>query len=173
MFYLSSTEKFSDYRLMKNRHIIALQPMLILAKHIILCADEGMDTEENFTVSKDDYKTVIKLALKVAEKISERDSEKFDVSNFLYGTYHINNDHNVANEFARSYYILEKIGKKSEDFPEDIRAEYKDYWTAFKERIWLFNDGISLFSFLGIKEVLCKRLLFNIFIFMGRYWSNI
>lgn len=139
----SSTEMFSDYRLMKNRHIIALQPMLILAKHIILCADEGMDTEENFTVSKDDYKTVIKLALKVAEKISERDSEKFDVSNFLYGTYHINNDHNVANEFARSYYILEKIGKKSEDFPEDIRAEYKDYWTAFKERY-----GYSMTEFL-------------------------
>ena len=93
--------------------------------------------------SRMNYKTVIKLALKVAEKISERDSEKFDVSNFLYGTYHINNDHNVANEFARSYYILEKIGKKSEDFPEDIRAEYKDYWTAFKERY-----GYSMTEFL-------------------------
>ena len=66
----TATDVYSDYD-MKNRHIIALQPMLILAKHIILCADEGMDTEENFTVSKDDYKTVIKLALKVAEKISE------------------------------------------------------------------------------------------------------
>lgn len=66
-----------------------------------------------------------------------------NANDFLYGTYHINNDHNVANEFARSYYILEKIGKKSEDFPEDIRAEYKDYWTAFKERY-----GYSMTEFL-------------------------
>lgn len=130
----SSSEMFSDYRLMKNRHIIALQPMLILAKYIILSADENDRNEENFSVSKDDYKTVIKMALKVAEKISENDAEDFNVSSFLYGTYHINNDHNVANEFARSYYILDKIGKKPEDFPEDIRGEYKDYWSAFKEK---------------------------------------
>ena len=130
----NSDEMFSDYRLMKNRHIVALQPMLILAKYIILYADDNKWNTDEENITKDDYKTVIKMSLVVAEKMSTKDAEGFDASNFLYGTYHINNDHNVANEFARSYFILEKIGKKPSDFEEDVRGEYKDYWTAFDEK---------------------------------------
>ena len=126
----SPTELYSDNRLQKNKHVVALQPMLILLKALIKNRNDLEINPTDFDLEDDDYKQVIKMGLLVAESLNQKDETNFSASNFLYGTYHINVDHNVAAEIVRSYYLLAVLNRDIDRF-EDTKKEYRDYWTAF------------------------------------------
>lgn len=131
----SVQELFSDTRLMKNRHIISLQTLLVLLKYAIKNTDGDVRNVQAYEVTKEDYLKVVKLGLLVAQKMSEKDAENsFSVSNFIYGTYHINNDHNVASAIVRSYYLLNYLDRNKDIFPADVINEYRDYWNDFQNK---------------------------------------
>lgn len=127
----SPTELFSDNRMQKSKHIIALQPMLILLKALIKNTNNLEMRSTDFDLTDEDYRQVIKMGLLIAEALSQKDEIDFSVSNFLYGTYHINVDHNAAAEIVRSYYLLAELDRNSELLNDDAKREYRDYWTAF------------------------------------------
>lgn len=118
--------------LRKDKHIISLQMLLILLKKLFIYGDYSTLYMDDYEINLDDYKKIVKLQLIIAEKMNDEfEIDKVDMSHFLYGTYHVNYDRNVANEFIRTYYMFEKIGKDKYNFEEDIQGEYKDYYGDF------------------------------------------
>ena len=146
----NSQELFSDGRMKKNRHIIALQPMLILLKTFLAYSDEVSVQNTTFEVTEKDYAEIIRLQLIVADNMQYRDSKQFDADNFIYCNYHVNNDHNVAAEIVRSYYMLEKLDCDIDLFPDDVKGEYKDYRGVFKTK---YGYSIAEYIFSIFREL--------------------
>lgn len=152
----NSEELFSDNRMKKNRHIIALQPMLILLKTIIAYTEDVSIQETDFEINPSDYAEIIKLQLIVAENMQYKDAQEFDAANFIYGNYHVNNDHNVASEIVRSFYMLERLDKDINNFPDDVRGEYKDYCGEFDKK-YGYSVAEYLFSIFRELELYIGR----------------
>ncbi|SKC09537.1 hypothetical protein SAMN06296386_1242 [Lachnospiraceae bacterium] len=146
----SPIEIFSDDRLKKSKHIVALQPMLILLKALIKYTDDLQIIRTDFDLIDDDYRQAIKLGLIVAEELNKKDKTMFSASNFLYGTYHINVDHNVAAEIVRSYYLFAILNRNIDLFNEDVKREYRDYWTAFSSK---YEYSIEEYLFVCFREL--------------------
>ena len=130
----SPEEMFSTSLLRKDVHIISPQMLLILLKRIIQYGNYESMRETNYIVTEDDYKKVIQLELIVAEEISGIHEEGLDINHFLYSTYHLNYERNIAHEFLRMYYMLEKLSRDKNNFDDDVQQEYRDYYSAFTEK---------------------------------------
>lgn len=126
----------------KKEHIISLQALLILLKRIIIEGEIPLnETEAVFSISDEDYKQIIRMNLIIASELEDKDAhETFSASNYLYGTYHLNNEHNVGAEIARTYYIFCYLARNKELF-EDVQGEYKDYWLDYEQKYgYTIND---------------------------------
>lgn len=130
----SPEEMFSNPLLRKDRHIISVQMLLILLKKLIKYGKyETMDDVE-YEIIEDDYRKIIQLQLVVAEVVAQQHLKGFDANHFLYSTYHLNYQRNLAHEFLRMYYMMERASRDKSQFDVDIQKEYRDYYTMFTEK---------------------------------------
>ena len=130
----SPKELFANPLMKRNVHIISAQMLLILLKKVIQFGDYESICDTQYEIVQEDYKKIIQLQLVVAEELNQKHSEKFDKNHFLYSTYHLNYQRNVAHEFLRMYYMIEKISKDINNFDADVQKEYRDYYSAFTEK---------------------------------------
>lgn len=68
---------------------------------------ETLDCDE-YDITHDGYQEIIKLQLLVADIVAEKNKKEFNVEHFIYSNYHLNYQRNVASEFLRMYYMMEK-----------------------------------------------------------------
>lgn len=147
----SPKEMFSNPLLRKDVHIISVQMLLLLLKRIIQYGNYETLNNTGYEVSKEDYRKIIQLQLVVAEEISQKHlTGEFDVNHFLYSTYHLNYQRNVAHEFLRMYYMMEKISRNKDKFDDDVQKEYRDYYTAFTTK---YGFTPTQYSFLLFGEL--------------------
>ena len=102
----SPKELFANPLMKRNVHIISAQMLLILLKKVIQFGDYESICDTQYEIVQEDYKKIIQLQLVVAEELNQKHSEKFDKNHFLYSTYHLNYQRNVAHEFLRMYYMM-------------------------------------------------------------------
>ena len=105
----------------KNQHIISLQMLLILLKKVIVYGNYDSLKITDYEISEEDYRDVIMLQLLVADEVSEKQNISIDTDHFLYSTYHLNYQRNVANEFQRMYYMMECLNANHQIF-DDIKS---------------------------------------------------
>ena len=103
----SPADMFANTLLHKDRHIISVQMMFNLLKKIIVYGNYDTLNQTDYHIKKEDYQTIIKLQLLVAEEISDKHKIDIDTDHFLYSTYHLNYQRNMASEFLRMYYMME------------------------------------------------------------------
>lgn len=130
----SSDEMMKHSMLFRNRHIISLQMLLILLKKIIIYGDYESFKNMDYKVTKEDYKTIIKLQLIVAEEISGKHEKDMDKNHFLYSTYHLNYRRNLANELLRMYYMMEYLSVNPQIFSSNVQKEYRNYYRDFTSK---------------------------------------
>ncbi len=130
----SPEELFSNPLLKKNVHIISVQMLLILLKKFIQYGNYETMSNTEYEITEEDYKEIIRLQLVVAEELNQKHLQEFDKNHFLYSTYHLNYQRNVAHEFLRMYYMMERISKDINNFDTDVQKEYRDYYSAFTEK---------------------------------------
>lgn len=130
----SPEELFANPLLKRNVHIISVQMLLILLKKFVQFGNYETICDTQYEIVQEDYKKIIQLQLVVAEQLNQKHSEEFDKSHFLYSTYHLNYQRNVAHEFLRMYYMMEKISRDINNFDADVQKEYRDYYSAFTEK---------------------------------------
>lgn len=130
----SLEEMIENEMLSKNQHIISLQMLLILLKKLIVYGNYDSLKITDYEISDEDYRDVIMLQLLVADEVSEKQKICIDTDHFLYSTYHLNYQRNVANEFQRMHYMMECLSTNSQIFDDDIKAEYRDYYGDFTSR---------------------------------------
>lgn len=131
----SPDEMVDNPLLRKDKHIISLQMLLILLKKVIIYGDYSTLEKDDYKISIDDYSTIVKLQLLVDEEFDQQfDEDAVDMNHFVYGTFHVNYDRNVASEFLRSYYIFERLTKGKNIFDIDVQKEYRNYYAAFYEK---------------------------------------
>lgn len=136
--------------LRKDVHIISLQMLLILLKKIIQFGNYDTMNDTEYEISQEDYEKIIQLQLVVAEEISKKHSNEFDANHFLYSTYHLNYQKNLAHEFVRMYYMLEKVGKDKNNFDINVQNEYRDYYAEFTKK---YGFTPTQYSFLLFGEL--------------------
>ncbi len=129
----SPEEMMKNVKLRKNQHIISLQMLLILLKKVIVYGNYDSLKIKDYEINAEDYREVIMLQLLVADEVSEKHNSNIDTDHFLYATYHLNYQRNVANEFQRMYYMMECLSTNPQLF-DDIKAEYRDYYGEFTSR---------------------------------------
>ncbi len=130
----SPEEMIENEMLSKNQHIISLQMLLILLKKVIVYGNYDSLKITDYEISDEDYRDVIMLHLLVADEVSKKQKISIDTDHFLYSTYHLNYQRNVANEFQRMYYMMEYLSINPQIFDDDIKAEYRDYYGDFTSR---------------------------------------
>mgnify|MGYP004514329895 CR=1 FL=1 len=130
----SLEEMIENEMLSKNQHIISLQMLLILLKKLIVYGNYDSLKITDYEISDEDYRDVIMLQLLVADEVSEKQKICIDTDHFLYSTYHLNYQRNVANEFQRMHYMMECLSTNPQIFDDDIKAEYRDYYGDFTSR---------------------------------------
>ena len=130
----SPEELISNPLLKKNVHIISLQMLLILLKKIVQYGNYETMSNAEYEITEEDYKEIIRLQLVVAEELNQKHLQEFDKNHFLYSTYHLNYQRNVAHEFLRIYYMMERISKDINNFDIDVQKEYRDYYSAFTKK---------------------------------------
>lgn len=130
----SPEELFANPLLKRKVHIISVQMLLILLKKFVQFGNYETICDTQYEIVQEDYKKIIQLQLVVAEQLNQKHSEEFDKSHFLYSTYHLNYQRNVAHEFLRMYYMMEKISRDINNFDADVQKEYRDYYSAFTEK---------------------------------------
>lgn len=171
----SPEEMISNPLLHKNNHIISVQMLLILLKKIIKYGKYETMNNEGYEVTENDYKKIIQLQLVVAEEVSQKHLKGFDSNHFLYSTYHLNYQRNLANEFLRMYYMMEKLCRDKSQFDADVQKEYRDYFTAFTEKYgftptqyssFLFGELTTYYS--DINGLICASMWKNIEGIYGR-----
>lgn len=143
----SPEEMLSNPLLRRDVHIISVQMLLILLKKIIRYGNYETIYDTEYEIAEDDYKKIIQLQLVVAEEVSQKQSKEFDTNHFLYSTYHLNYQRNVAQEFLRMYYMMEKISRDKRNFDQDVQNEYRDYYAAFAEKYGFTPTQYSSFLF--------------------------
>lgn len=146
----SPDEMFGNPVLRKDRHIISVQMLMLLLKKVIQYGDYGTLSNTDYEVKEEDYKKIIQLQLAVVESVSEMDASDPNTDYFLYATYHLNYRRNLANEFLRTYYMLEILSRDKNNFDSDVQNEYRDYYAAFQAR---YDITPSQYIFLIFGEV--------------------
>lgn len=161
----SPEEMETNAILRKDIHIISVQMLFILLKYIIIYGNYETFEYTDYQICKEDYKTIIKLQLVVAEDVSNRHKKEINTDHFLYSTYHFNYQKNMANEFLRMYYMMEVISQNRNNFEDDVKEEYRDYYKDFTEKysftpteyssilFWQLNQYYS-----GINGLTCKSI---------------
>ncbi len=148
----SAEEMFSNPLLHKDNHIISVQMLFILLKKIIVYGNYETMEQTDYQIEKEDYKTIIKLNLLVAEEISEKHKVEMDTDHFLYSTYHLNFQRNVANEFLRMYHMMELVSRDINNFDADVQREYRDYYKDFLEKYGFTPTDYSSLLFWQLEE---------------------
>lgn len=148
----SPDDMFSNPLLRKNNHIISVQMLFILLKKIIVYGNYETMEQTDYQIDKEDYKTIIKLQLLVAEEVSNKHKIEMDIDHFLYSTYHLNFQRNVANEFLRMYYMMEIVSKEHSNFDVDVQREYRDYYKDFTEKYGFTPTEYSSLLFWQLEE---------------------
>lgn len=140
-------EMFSNPLFRKDLHIISLQMLLILLKKVIQYGNFESINDAEYEITKDDYEKVIQLQLVVADEINRKHMIEVDTDHFLYSTYHLNFKRNMAHEFLRMYYMLEKISRDIHNFDEDVQKEYRDYYSDFTTKYGFTPTQYSSYLF--------------------------
>lgn len=148
----SPEEMFSNPLLHKDNHIISVQMLFILLKKIIVYGNYETMEQTDYQIEKEDYKTVIKLNLLVAEEVSDKHKVEMDTDHFLYSTYHLNYQRNVANEFLRMYYMMEIVSRDINNFDADVQGEYRNYYKDFTEKYGFTPTEYSSLLFWQLEE---------------------
>lgn len=148
----SPEEMFSNSLLHKDNHIISVQMLFILFKKIIVYGNYETMEQTDYQIEKEDYKTIIKLNLLVAEEVSDKHKVEMDTDHFLYSTYHLNFQRNVANEFLRMYYMMEIVSRDINNFDADVQGEYRDYYKDFTEKYGFTPTEYSSLLFWQLEE---------------------
>ena len=148
----SAEEMFSNPLLQKDNHIISVQMLFILLKKIIKYGNYETMTQTDYQIEKEDYKTIIKLNLLVAEKISEKHKIEIDTDHFLYSTYHLNYQRNMASEFLRMFYMMEITSRDIANFDADVQGEYRDYYKDFTDKYGFTPTEYSSLLFWQLEE---------------------
>ena len=143
----SPKEMFRNPLMRTDRHIISVQMLLILLKKIIIYGKYETMNDGEYEITDRDYKKIIQLQLIVAEEVAHKHSKGVDINHFLYSTYHLNYQRNLANEFLRMYYMMEKCSKDQNKFDEDVRKEYRNYYMDFSEKYGFTPTQYSSFLF--------------------------
>lgn len=148
----SPVDMFSNPLWHKDNHIISVQMLFMLLKKIIVYGNYETMEQTDYQIEKEDYKTIIKLNLLVAEEVSDKHKVDIDTDHFLYSTYHLNFQRNVANEFLRMYYIMEIVSKDINNFDADVQGEYRDYYRDFTEKYGFTPTEYSSLLFWQLEE---------------------
>ena len=148
----SPVDMFSNPLWHKDNHIISVQMLFMLLKKIIVYGNYETMEQTDYQIEKEDYKTIIKLNLLVAEEVSDKHKVDIDTDHFLYSTYHLNFQRNVANEFLRMYYIMEIVSRDINNFDADVQGEYRDYYRDFTEKYGFTPTEYSSLLFWQLEE---------------------
>ncbi len=148
----SAKEMFSNPLLHKDNHIISVQMLFILLKKIIVYGNYETMEQTDYQIEKEDYRTIIKLNLLVAEEVSDKHKVEMDTDHFLYSTYHLNFQRNVANEFLRMYYMMELVSRDINNFDADVQREYRDYYKDFADKYGFTPTEYSSLLFWQLEE---------------------
>ena len=148
----SAEELYANPLLHRNNHIISVQMLFMLLKKIIVYGNYETMEQTDYQIEIEDYKTIIKLQLLVAEEISEKHKKEMDTDHFLYSTYHLNFQRNVASEFLRMYYMMEIVSRDRNNFDEDVQREYRDYYKDFTEKYGFTPTEYSSILFWQLEE---------------------
>lgn len=144
----SLTDLLENSNLRNDVHIISLQMLLLLLKKILAYGDQSSIADAEYTITDDDYKEIIRLQLVVAEDAAlHKESDSLDINHFIYSTYHLNYQRNVANIFLRMYYMMECLSKDRNNFDEDVQKEYRDYYGDFQKKYGFTPTDYSSFLF--------------------------
>lgn len=114
-----------------NNRILSVQMLLLLLKKILVYGDYSTLHCTDYEITQGDYRQIIELELCVVDEINGKDELGMDPQHFLYSTYHLNYKRNLANEFARMYYMLERLSRDKQNFDADVQCEYRDYYSDF------------------------------------------
>ena len=168
---LTKNECSSDRRCIKQAHIISLQMLLNLLKHIIAYGDFSTLNNQEYEISFEDYKTIIDLQMVVTEsydRFYEEMSEE-EKAHFIYANYHVNYDRCVANSIIRNYYMFEKLCSSRDNFDDDVKPEWRDYPLEFFKKYnfsildyitVLFYELITYYN--DVKELLYSSVWRNV-----------
>lgn len=160
---------FTSNLLGKDKHIISLQMLLILLKKIIIYGNYDSLGNVEYEITEEDYKVIITLQLIIVDEINQRHKNELDIDHFLYSTYHLNYQRNVANEFTRMFYMMEYLSRDVNNFDEDIQNEYRNYYTAFEQKYGLTPTEYSNFLFWELNYYYSGK---NALLY-GTCWRNI
>lgn len=143
----NSKEMLSMVNLHKDKHIVFLQMMLILLKKILIYGNMESLSWDEYSITDEDYQEIIKLQLLVSDVIAEKNKICFDENHFLYSNYHLNYQRNVASEFLRMFYIMEKLSRDIDNFDDEVKREYRNYYNDFLNKYGVTPTEYSSFLF--------------------------
>lgn len=115
----------------KNQHVISIQMLLMLLKKIIVYGNYETMNQVDYEITDADYAKIIRLQLIVVDEVCKNEEHSFDRGHFIFSTYHLNHHLPDSGRFLRMYYMLDVLNQNVENFPEDIRGEYRNYYDAF------------------------------------------
>lgn len=148
----SVEDMFSNSLLHNNQHIISIQMLFILLKKIFVYGNYQTMEQTDYQITGEDYKTIIILNLLVTEEVSEKHKEKMDKNHFLYSTYHLNCQKNMANEFLRMYYMMEILSRDINNFDVDVQREFRDYYNDFFDKYGISPTEYNSILFWQLRE---------------------
>lgn len=131
----------------KDQHIVSLQMLLLLLKKIMVYGDYQTFSQTDYTVTDEDYATILRLQLIVVDEVCQSETVEFDKGHFLYSTYHLNNRPSLAGRFLRMYYMLECLDRSADGFSYDVQNEYKNYYEDFKNKYGITTTQYSSILF--------------------------
>jgi hypothetical protein len=153
----SPKEMMENIMLRKNQHIISLQMLLILLKKVIIYGNYESLKIRDYEINDEDYREVIILQLLVADDVSEKHKKDIDTDHFLYATYHLNYQRNVATEFLRMYYMMECLSIDSQVFDDDIKKEYRKYYKDFTSQYGVTPTEYSSLLFFELQYYFSEK----------------
>mgnify|MGYP000009255282 CR=1 FL=1 len=118
----------------RNQHVVSIQMLLILLKKIIAYGNYETLNQVDYKIDDADYAKIIQLQLIVVDEVCQKEEHDFDKGYFVFSSYHLNHRQSNAGRFLRMYYMLEVLNQDADNFPEDIRGEYRNYYDAFSAK---------------------------------------
>lgn len=143
----SNSDLLSNPVFRKDQHIVSLQMLLLLLKKIMVYGDYQTFSQTDYTVTDEDYATILRLQLIVVDEVCQSETVEFDKGHFLYSTYHLNNRPSLAGRFLRMYYMLECLDRSADGFSYDVQNEYKNYYEDFKNKYGITTTQYSSILF--------------------------
>lgn len=151
-------EEMAENPLLKaNVRILSTQMLLILLKKILAYGNYDTLHGDDYEITLEDYKKIVALQLCVVDEVNENQERDLDPNHFLYATYHLNYQRNLANEFLRMYYMMECLSKDRNHFDADVQGQYRDYYTAFTQKYGVTPTEYSSLLFGELQIYYAKR----------------